>query len=232
MIRIKRNMKILLIEDDSRMADFVTRGLREVGHVIDHFATGKDGLFAAATEPYDILIIDRMLPGIDGISIVKMLRQTNNNAPIIFLTTLGEITDRVEGLDAGADDYLVKPFSFAELLARLNALMRRPPVTERKTSLKVGDLELDLLERTATRQGKEITLQAQEFRLLEFLMRHEGKVVTRTMLLEKFWDFHFDPQTSVVETHISRLRAKIDRSFSTELLKTVRGVGYSLRAGS
>lgn len=225
-------MKILLIEDDTRMADFVVRGMREVGHVIDHFVTGKDGLFAAATEPYDILIIDRMLPGMDGINIVRMLRQTDNKVPIIFLTTLGETNDRVEGFEAGADDYLVKPFAFAELLARLNALLRRPPLTEKKTSLKVGDLELDLLERTAIRQGKEIALQAQEFRLLEFLMRHEAKVVTRTMLLEKVWDFHFDPQTSVVETHISRLRAKIDRNFSSELLKTVRGVGYCLRADS
>jgi two-component system OmpR family response regulator len=225
-------MKILLIEDDTRMADFVARGMREAGHVVDHFVTGKDGLFAAATEPYDILIIDRMLPGMDGINIVKMLRQTDNKVPIIFLTTLGETNDRVDGLEAGADDYLVKPFAFAELLARLNALLRRPPVTEKKTNLKVGDLELDLLERKAVRQGKAITLQAQEFRLLEFLMRHEAKVVTRTMLLEKVWDFHFDPQTSVVETHISRLRAKIDRNFSSELLKTVRGVGYCLRADS
>ena len=225
-------MKILLIEDDTRMADFVARGMREVGHVVDHFATGKDGLFAAATESYDMLIIDRMLPGMDGINIVKMLRQTGNQAPIIFLTTLGETNDRVDGLEAGADDYLVKPFAFAELLARLNAVMRRPPVTEKKTSLKVGDLELNLLERTAVRQGKAIALQAQEFRLLEFLMRHEAKVVTRTMLLEKVWDFHFDPQTSVVETHISRLRAKIDRNFPSELLKTVRGVGYCLRADS
>lgn len=223
-------MKILLIEDDQSVADFIVRGLKEHGHVVDHAANGKDGLFLAASEKYDALIVDRMLPGLDGLSIMKMLRATGNHVPAIFLTTMTGIDDRVEGLDAGADDYLVKPFAFAELLARLAALMRRPPVSEVKTVLRVGDLEVDLLKRTVTRGGQAIELQPQEFRLLEYFMRSDGRVITRTMLLENVWDFHFNPQTSVVETHISRLRSKIDKGFSSELLKTVRGVGYYLRA--
>lgn len=223
-------MKILVIEDDPRMSEFLIKGLKENGHVVDHAPNGKDGLFLAAGEKYDALIVDRMLPGVDGLTIVKMLRGTGNHTPVIFLTTMGGIDDRVEGLEAGADDYLVKPFAFAELLARLAALLRRPPVSEVKTVLRVGDLEMDLLKRIVTRAGKVIELQPQEFRLLEYMMRSEGRVVTRTMLLESVWDFHFDPQTSIVETHISRLRAKIDRGFSTELLRTMRGVGYCLRA--
>lgn len=223
-------MKLLLIEDDERMADFITRGLKEHGHVVDHTVNGKDGLFLAAGEKYDALIVDRMLPGLDGLSILKMLRSTSNFTPAIFLTTMDGIDDRVEGLEAGADDYLVKPFAFAELLARLGALMRRPPVSDVKTEIRVGELEMNLLKRIVTRAGKTIDLQPQEFKLLEYLMRSEGRVVTRTMLLESVWDFHFDPQTSVVETHISRLRAKIDKGFGSEMLKTMRGVGYSLRA--
>ena len=223
-------MKLLLIEDDERMADFILRGLKEHGHVADHAANGKDGLFLAASEKYDALIIDRMLPGLDGLSIMKMLRATDNHVPALFLTTMAGIDDRVEGLEAGADDYLVKPFAFAELLARLGALMRRPPVSDVRTVLRVGELEMDLLKRVVTRANRAIDLQPQEFKLLEYLLRSEGRVVTRTMLLENVWDFHFDPQTSVVETHISRLRAKIDKGFDTEMLKTLRGVGYSLRA--
>jgi two-component system, OmpR family, response regulator len=223
-------MKILLIEDDGRLAEFIARGLKEHGHAVDHAACGKDGLFLAAGEPYDVAIIDRMLPGLDGLSIVKMLRGTGNHMPVIFLTTMDGIDDRVEGLEAGADDYLVKPFAFSELLARIGALARRPPVSEVKTALRVGDLEMDLLKREVKRAGRTIDLQPQEFRLLEYLMRSDGRVVTRTMLLEHVWDFHFDPKTSIVETHISRLRSKIDRGFSTELLKTIRGAGYSLRA--
>lgn len=223
-------MKLLLIEDDKRMAEFILRGLKEHGHVADHAANGKDGLFLAASEKYDAVIADRMLPGLDGLSIVKMLRATGNHVPTLFLTTMGGIDDRVEGLEAGADDYLVKPFAFAELLARLGALMRRPPVNDLKTTLRVGELEIDLLKRIVTRAGKIVDLQPQELKLLEYLMRSEGRIVTRTMLLENVWDFHFDPQTSVVETHISRLRAKIDKGFGTEMLKTMRGVGYSLRA--
>ena len=223
-------MKLLLIEDDERMADFIRRGLKEHGHVVDHAANGKDGLFLAASEKYDALIIDRMLPELDGLSILKMLRAAGNHVPAMFLTTMAGIDDRVEGLEAGADDYLVKPFAFAEMLARLGALMRRPPANDVKTELRVGDLEIDLLKRVVRRAGKEIDLQPQEFKLLEYLMRSEGRIVTRTMLLENVWDFHFDPQTSVVETHISRLRSKIDKGFETELLKTMRGIGYSLRA--
>jgi two-component system, OmpR family, response regulator len=223
-------MKILVIEDDQSMSDFVVRGLRESGHVIDHTTNGRDGLFMAADEKYDAMVIDRMLPGVDGLTIVKMLRSTGNHTPVIFLTTMGGIDDRVEGLEAGADDYLVKPFAFAELLARLSALLRRPPVNEVKTLLRFADLEMDLLKRVVTRAGKLIDLQPQEFRLLEYLLRSEGRVVTRTMLLESVWDFHFDPQTSIVETHISRLRGKIDREFPVGILKTIRGVGYCLRA--
>jgi two-component system, OmpR family, response regulator len=226
---ITNPMKILLIEDDERMAEFVVRGLKEHGHIADHANNGRDGLFLAASEKYDAMIIDRMLPELDGLGIVKMLRATGNHVPAIFLTTLGGIDDRVEGLEAGADDYLVKPFAFAELLARLGAVLRRPPVSDQKTILRIGDLEMNLLKRTVTRSGKLIDLQPQEFKLLEYLMRSDGRVVTRTMLLEHVWDFHFDPKTSVVETHISRLRAKIDKNFDTELLKTLRGVGYALR---
>ncbi len=223
-------MKLLLIEDDADTAGFILRGLKEHGHVIDHALDGKDGLFLAASGKYDALIVDRMLPGLDGLSIIKMLRATGNHAPALFLTTMDGIDDRVEGLEAGADDYLVKPFAFAELLARLAALMRRPPISDVKTVLRIGDLEMELLKRVVVRGGQTIDLQPQEFRLLEYLMRSEGRIVTRTMLLENVWDFHFDPQTSVVETHISRLRAKIDKGFPTDLLKTLRGVGYCLRA--
>ncbi len=224
-------MKILLIEDDPSVADFITKGLRQHGHSADHAADGREGLFqAASAKKYDAMIIDRMLPGLDGVSIIKMLRATGNNVPALILTTMGGIDDRVAGLEAGADDYLVKPFAFAELLARLAALMRRVPVSETKTLLRCGDLEMDLLKRIVTRAGKVIELQPQEFKLMEYLMRSEGRVVTRTMLLKNVWEFDFDPQTSVVETHISRLRAKIDKGFATEMLKTIRGIGYCLRA--
>lgn len=222
-------MRALLIEDDRNTAEFVRKGLQERGYVVDCAADGKDGLYLAATEKYDVLIIDRMLPGIDGLNIIRMLRATGTSAPAIFLTTMSGIDDRVEGLDAGADDYLTKPFAMSELFARLSALLRRPPISETKTVLQVADLEMDLLKRIVRRAGKTIDLQPQEFRLLEYLMRSEGRVVTRTMLLEHVWDFHFDPQTSVVETHISRLRAKIDKGFKSSLVQTIRGVGYALR---
>ena len=222
-------MKVLLIEDDRRTAEYVCLGLRENGYVVDHAEDGKQGFFLAEEESYDAIIVDRMLPGVDGLTIVKMLRSSGIKVPIMFLTTMDGIDDRVEGLDAGADDYLVKPFAFAELFARLSALLRRPPLSEVTIRLKVGDLEMDLLKRTLRRGGKNIELQPQEFKLLEYFMRSEGRAVTRTMLLENVWGFHFDPQTSIVETHISRLRAKIDRGFDRELLKTVRGVGYCLR---
>ena len=223
-------MKLLLIEDDTRLAGFICRGLKEHGHVVDHAASGRDGLFLAASGAFDAMIIDRMLPEMDGLAVLKLLRSTGNHTPAIFLTTMGGIDDRVEGLEAGADDYLVKPFAFAELLARLGALMRRPPVSGAPTILQVGELKIDLLTREVTRAGKVIDLQPQEFKLLDYLMRSEGRIVTRTMLLENVWNFHFDPQTSVVETHISRLRAKIDKGFAKKLLTTRRGVGYMLRA--
>lgn len=221
-------MKILLIEDDAQTSAYVANGLREHGHVIDQADNGRDGLLRASGGGYDVLVIDRMLPGLDGLAIVKTIRAAGARSPVLLLTTLGGVNDRVEGLEAGADDYLTKPFAFAELLARVNALARRPPMAEEATVLRVGDLEMHRLKRTVTRGGTQIELQPQEFRLLEYLMRNADQVVTRTMLLENVWEFHFDPHTSVVETHISRLRAKIDRDFDEELLHTVRGSGYSL----
>jgi len=223
-------MKILLIEDDADTSSFVANGLREHGHVVDQSADGRDGLFLASSEGYDVMVIDRMLPRVDGLAIVKTVRTAGVRVPVLLLTTLGGVNDRVEGLEAGADDYLIKPFAFAELLARVNALARRPPIAEGESVLRVGDLELNRLKRTVTRSGKRIEVQPQEFRLLEYLMHHAGQVVTRTMLLENVWEFHFDPRTSVVETHISRLRAKIDRGFDRPLLHTVRGSGYCLSA--
>jgi two-component system, OmpR family, response regulator len=221
-------MKILLVEDDSETAGYVARGLRERGHVVDHAETGKDGLRFATHEPYDVMVVDRMLPELDGLSMVKAVRAAGVRTPTLFLTTMGGVDDRVEGLEAGADDYLVKPFALAELAARVNALGRRPPIAQ-TTSLRVGDLEMDLLARSVTRAGRRIELQAQEFKLLEYLMRHAEQVVTRTMLLEKVWDFHFDPRTNIVETHVSRLRSKIDKGFDTPLLHTIRGAGYVIR---
>ena len=223
-------MKILLIEDDVETALYVANGLREQGHVVDAVADGRDGLLRAAGDAYEVMIVDRMLPGLDGLGIVKTLRGAGVKTPILLLTTMGGVRDRVEGLEAGGDDYLIKPFAFAELLARVNALARRPPMAEVATVLRVADLEMDLLKRTVTRQGRRIELQPQEFKLLEYLLRHAGRIVTRTMLLENVWEFHFDPTTNVVETHVSRLRGKIDRDFAVELLHTVRGAGYCLRA--
>jgi two-component system, OmpR family, response regulator len=223
-------MRILLVEDDPSVSAYVARGLTENGHVCDVLADGTDGLFQATRESYEVVIVDRMLPGIDGLSLVRAMRAAGVSKPVLFLTALGGVDDRVEGLEAGGDDYLTKPFAFAELLARVNALARRPPVQEVKTVLRVGDLELDLLLRKATRAGQHIDLLPKEFSLLEVLMRNEGRVVTRTMLLERVWDFHFDPKTSVVETHVSRLRTKIDKPFDTPLLHTVKNVGYSLHA--
>ena len=224
-------MNILLVEDDPDVVDFVVRGLAENGHVTDHVEDGNAGLVAAVTKPYDIVIVDRMLPQLDGLALVKALRDVGNRSPILFLTALGGVDDRVEGLEAGGDDYLVKPFAFSELMARINALARRSPLRESKTVLKVADLEMDLVRRKVQRSGTVIELQPKEFRLLEVLMRNEGRVVTRTMLLEQVWEFHFDPKTSVVETHISRLRAKVDRPFGSELIHTVRGTGYSIYVG-
>ncbi len=222
-------MKILLVEDDEHTADYVAKGLREHGHVVDQANNGRDGLYLATGEPYDVLIVDRHLPAMDGLSLVKSARGSGVRTPALFLTTMGGVDDRVAGLEAGADDYLVKPFAFAELLARVSALSRRPPIVA-QTALRVADLELDLLARTVTRAGQRLDLLAQEFKILEYLMRHAGQIVTRTMLLEKVWDFHFDPKTNIVETHISRLRSKIDKGFDRPLLHTVRGAGYVIRA--
>jgi two-component system OmpR family response regulator len=223
-------MKILVIEDDSGTAAYIANGLEEHGHTVDVAATGRDGMLLAASESYEVLVVDRMLPEMDGLSVVKTVRGAGVETPVLFLTALGGVDDRVSGLEAGGDDYLVKPFAFSELLARVNALARRPPMTPVETWLRVEDLDMDLLKRTVTRQGRTLDLQPREFRLLEYLMRHAGQVVTRTMLLEHVWDFHFDPHTNVVETHVSRLRAKIDKPFDRPLIHTVRGAGYSLHA--
>ncbi len=222
-------MKVLLVEDDQETSAYVARGLREQGHVVDLAATGRDGLFLGTDGGHDVLIVDRMLPGLDGIGLVQALRGTGVRAPVLFLTALGGVGDRVRGLEAGGDDYLVKPFSFAELLARLNALNRRPPLSETPTVLRASDLEMDLLKRTVTRAGRRIELQPREFQLLEYLLRNADRVVTRTMLLEAVWDFHFDPKTNIVETHMSRLRGKLSQHGGAELIQTLRGAGYALR---
>ncbi|MCG6897649.1 MAG: winged helix-turn-helix domain-containing protein [Thiocapsa sp.] len=223
-------MRILLIEDDHHTANYLLKAFAEAGAVTDHVSDGRTGLLQAATGDYDALIIDRMLPGLDGLGIVRTLRASGNQTPVLFLSALGEVDERVEGLRAGGDDYLTKPFAFSELHARLEALLRRGSADGPETRLRVSDLELDLLKRKVTRAGCEIPLQPREFRLLEYLVRHAGQVVTRTMLLEQVWDYHFDPQTNVIDVHISRLRGKIDKGFEAPLLETVRGVGYMIRS--
>ena len=223
-------MKFLLVEDDADTATYVMRGLKEHGHAVDLASTGRDGVFLAGSEPYDAIILDRMLPGVDGLALVKMLRGTGVKTPVLFLTALGGIDDRVEGLNAGADDYLVKPFAFSELLARVTALTRRPPLSSGQTVLRIADVEMDLLKRSVTRTGVAIDLQPREFMLLEFLMRHAGHIVKRTMLLEGVWDFHFDPKTNIVETNMSRLRAKLYREGVADLIHTIRGSGYVMDA--
>jgi len=223
-------VKILLVEDDAETASYVLQGLQEAGHNAMVAPDGRDGLFRAAGEDWDLLIVDRMLPALDGLGMVRALRAAGVSTPVLFLTTLGGINDRVVGLNAGADDYLVKPFAFSELAARVAALGRRPRRAAPETALKVADLEMDLLLRTVRRGTEEIELQPREFRLLEYLMKHADQVVTRTMLLENVWDFHFDPHTNVVETHISRLRGKIDKGRAIPLIHTVRGAGYSIHA--
>jgi two-component system OmpR family response regulator len=222
-------MKLLLVEDDRETAAYLKRALGEAGHVVDHAASGRDGLLLAAGEPYDVIILDRMLPQLDGLSILRTIRAAKVKTPVLLLTAIGGIDDRVEGLEAGGDDYLVKPFAFAELLARVNALARRPPPQDVQIALRVGDLEINLLTRSVTRAGQRIDLQPREYQLLEYLMRNAGRIVTRTMMLESVWDFHFDPKTNIVETHISRLRGKLAREGSPELINTVRGAGYCIR---
>ena len=223
-------MRILVIEDDERTSAYIAKGLTEAGHVADVAANGREGAMMALDDAFDLAVVDRMLPGLDGMSILKLLRSSDSSLPVIMLTAIGGVDDRVEGLEAGADDYLVKPFAFSELMARINALARRPKLQAEKTGYEIADLKMDLLRRTVIRAGQDIDLQPREFSLLEVLMRNAGRVVTRTMLLEQVWDFNFDPQTSVVETHISRLRAKVDRPFDTALIHTVRNMGYSVHA--
>lgn len=226
-------MRILVIEDDRETLDYLVKGLAEAGHAVDRAEDGKDGLFLALEGgEYDALVVDRMLPGLDGLSIVQTLRSSGKATPVLILSALGEVDDRVAGLRAGGDDYLVKPFAFSELLARLEALTRRHDTGAPATSLKVGDLEMDLLSRVVKRAGRLIRLQPREFSLLEYLMRHVDQVVTRTMLLESVWNYNFDPQTNVIDVHISRLRSKIDRDFDQPLLHTVRGAGYMLSCQS
>lgn len=223
-------MKLLIVEDNERVSQFLMKGLTEAGHTVDHAGNGRDGIFLAATGPYDAIVMDRMLPGgIDGIAIIETLRRTGNKTPILILSALGEVDDRIQGLKAGGDDYLVKPFAFGELLARLDALVRRAQETRPETTLVVDDLTMDLLTHKVTRAGKTIALQPREFKLLEYLMRHANQVVTRTMLLENVWDYNFDPQTNVVDVHVSKLRQKIDTG-GRQLLRTVRNAGYRLTA--
>ena len=221
-------MRILIIEDDIEAAEAMKRGLSEAGFECEHASDGEYGLEAARAGEYHVLIVDRMMPRRDGVSVVETLRREGDATPVLFLSAMGEIDDRVVGLKAGADDYLVKPYAFAELIARVEALSRRRETGAVSTTLKVGDLEMNLLTREVHRAGKEVDLQPREFQLLEFLMRHAGQSVTRTMLLEKVWEYHFDPQTNVIDVHISRLRSKIDKGFDRAMLQTVRGAGYRL----
>lgn len=223
-------MRILVIEDDRTAGPYIAKGLREEGHVVDLCDNGRDGLMTAQMNDFDVLVVDRMLPDLDGLSLVRTLRAAKNLTPALFLTALGGVDDRIEGLNAGGDDYLVKPFVFGELSARLAALARRPQMRDEETVLSAGDLRMDLIRRKVTRSGTEIELLPREFSLLECLLRRKGRVQTRTMLLEAVWDLSFDPQTNVVESHISRLRAKVDKPFETELIRTVRGAGYRIEA--
>ena len=223
-------MRILVVEDDKDVAGFVVRGLKEAGHIVEHADNGRDGLFMAVGEPFDAVVLDRMLPGgIDGLKILETLRGQQNTTPVLILSALADVTERVKGLKAGGDDYLTKPFAFAELLARVEALARRGKADAPTTKLVVEDLEMDLLSRQVKRAGQKIDLQPREFRLLEYLMRHAGQVVTRTMLLEGVWDYHFDPQTNVIDVHVSRLRQKVDKPFPIALIQTIRNAGYTLR---
>ena len=221
-------MQILIVEDDLEAVDAMARCLEDVGHGCARAADGEAGLAAARQGGFDVLIVDRMMPRLDGVGLVETLRREGDQTPVLFLSALGEVNDRVTGLKAGGDDYLVKPYAFSELVARVEALARRRETGSVQTVLRVGDLEMDLIARTVRRQGREIDLQPREFQLLEFMMRHAGQSVTRTMLLEKVWEYHFDPQTNVIDVHISRLRAKIDKGYDRPMLQTVRGAGYRL----
>jgi two-component system OmpR family response regulator len=218
-------MRILIAEDDSQVRDYVVKGLQQAGNTVDHADNGKDGLFLATTENYDVLIIDRMMPQVDGLTLIKTLRGSENNTPVLILSALGDVNDRVKGLRSGGDDYLVKPFAFAELLARVEILSRRGSAQAQETKLSAGPIEMDLLSRKVVVNGEEADIQMREFSLLEYLLRHKGQIVTRTMLLEAVWDYHFDPQTNVIDVHVSRLRKKIGDK-DNQLIKTVRGAGY------
>lgn len=226
-------MRVLLVEDDPHQSQFTARGLREAGHAVDTAADGKEGLFLATTEPYDAIVLDRMLPKVDGLALLRTLRASEITTPVLILSALGEVDERIEGLRAGGDDYLPKPFAIAELLARLEALQRRgrPAAGGESIRLGVADLEMNLLRRSVTRAGRPIDLKPKEFRLLEYLLRHADQVVTRTMLLEAVWDYHFDPRTNVIDVHISNLRAKLDLPGLQALIHTVRGAGYRLGLG-
>ncbi|QCB36670.1 response regulator transcription factor [Sphingobium sp. PAMC28499] len=221
-------MKLLLLEDDETTRVHLERVLTAAGHVLDVCDNGRDAIFLGSSGDHAVLILDRMVPGLDGLAALKALRAAGVRAPALFLTAMNGVEDRVEGLEAGADDYLAKPFAATELLARVNALARRPPIAETVSVLEVSDLSLDRIKRTVLRGGNRIDLQAQEFKLLEYLMLHAGEIVTRTMLLENVWSFHFDPRTNIIESHVSRLRAKVDRGFGRELIQTVRGAGYRI----
>ncbi len=221
-------MKVLVVEDDERTASFIARGLVETGHTVDVAKTGDEGVQIGMAGAHDVIVMDRMLPGVSGLEAIGLLRAEGINAPVLVLTALGSIEDRVSGLEGGADDYLVKPFAFSELLARLNALVRRPPLTSQNDVIRIADLSIDTRRRKVTRADKRIELTPQEYKLLEFLARRVGETVTRTMLLESLWGFHFDPRTNIVDAHVSRLRSKVDRGFDIELIRTLRGVGYVL----
>lgn len=223
-------MKVVVAEDDRTSSDFIRKGLAQQGHSVESVFDGRDALTFCLYNSCDVLVLDRMMPGMDGLSVAKALRASGRTMPILFLTSMGDVDDRVEGLMAGGDDYLVKPFHFSELMARITVLARRPQTAEASTRLSIHDLELDLMDHTATRAGTRIELQAKEFAILALLMRNAGRIVTKTMLLEQVWDFNFDPQTTVVETHMSRLRAKIDKPFEVPLIHTTRNTGYSIHA--
>lgn len=223
-------MRILVVEDDTEIAGFICRGLREAGHVVDHAANGRDGLFMATGESYDAIVLDRLMPQMDGLAMLAALRATGSRVPVLILSALGHVDERIRGLRAGGDDYLVKPFAMSELQARLDVITRRGLMPAIESVLRVADLELDRMTHIVRRAGEDITLKPQEYRVLEFLMRHAGQVVTRTMLLEGVWDYHFDPQTNVIDVHISRLRAKVDRAGRAPLIHTLRGAGYCMRA--
>jgi len=224
----KTMIRVLVVEDDKETAAYIVKGLSECGHMADHAKDGREGLLMSDSTDYQVVVADRMLPKVDGVTMTRTLRGSGNRTPILMLSALGDVEDRVVGLKAGADDYLVKPFAFSELQARIEALVRRAEPESPDTVLTVADLEMDLLKREVRRNQQKVDLQPREFRLLEYLMRHSGQVVTRTMLLEKVWDYHFDPQTNVIDVHISRLRGKIDKEFEVSLLHTVRGAGYML----